>query len=132
MPLAANDPALAEELREPPTQRLMRGLVGEAQQDSGPDTLSDVSCESGVQLRAPGERHAAFEPAPRASDSGAEPGEITLVSIYDDTGLQHPEAEPMVEVLSEGGAALSVSPASPFVAPDLDAALSHAVGGTIR
>lgn len=70
--------------------------------DLPPDTLSDGACESGVQRCA--------DPAPEALlehevgndiQSWGEPDEITLVSIYDQTGLQMPERTPLVEIVDE-------------------------------
>ncbi|MEZ4373212.1 MAG: hypothetical protein R3B07_20485 [Polyangiaceae bacterium] len=88
--------------------------------DVAPDTLNDGGCESGVQRCA--------EPAPEALLDAqvendvrgwGEPDEITLVSIYDQTGLQMPERTPLVEVVEEP--ASGVRTHDEFA--DLDAAL---------
>ncbi len=92
--------------------------------ETAPDTLSDGGCESGVQRCADPAPEALLEPlVGNDVRSWGEPDEITLVSIYDQTGLQMPERSPLVEVVEEP--ASGVRRAEDF--GDLDEALFAAI-----
>ncbi|MCA9629058.1 MAG: hypothetical protein KC766_15365 [Myxococcales bacterium] len=92
--------------------------------DIAPDTLSDGGCESGVQRCADAAPEALLEPAVGNDvESWGEPDEITLVSIYDQTGLQMPERTPLVQIVEEPPSAVR----SKGDFDDLDGALWSAI-----